>query len=572
MTLNDLWVLLRQDLTQTFRVSGAKGKRTKQRSALRRLFLPIGAVLFAVLIIWGINWVVPLFGWEILDDLLTANIGTGSTLFNVLLLFSFIGSIMISATTVGNSSRMEYLMTMPLSLRTLFLEKTIIVILYSSAIFLVIGTPIFIGLSMVSNAPLALLSIPTFLVMMLILSTLGVSIGGLLGLLFSRILAGRRRLKQVGWFLGTSMAVLVSALYYYFIFLSGGGFGGILDWLFEILEALGFTSGISPGATTSALALGLLVDEPIIINDVFLALLYGALAIVLVNLNAYVSETAHYSGWLASGSKRSSKTKTPIAHGIWNPQSIPWFKFNTAVSVSVWYNITNIRREGRVFAQYLIGPLRFIVIIIFGMFAGGDLIMGFSQFIVIAITVPFVVSYAVSFAGYELVYEGQNLMNLQLAPLSMYDYVIGKVYSSAPFALVVSIGTSILVSVISPSLLIYVPIVILSAVFINQAAGGIAANAAAIGGDFKAERMVTRQRGASVQMPIRGWSMLRAQLIPNMLGFAGLSAILGLGIFLGPLFAYAAILPFGYICLSLSRHYARSAGDRLTQKEASDYL
>jgi hypothetical protein len=571
VTLNDLWVLLKQDLTQSFRVSGAKGKRTEQRSALRRLLIPIGAVLFAVVVIWGLAWVVPRFGWEILDTLLTENIGTGSTLFNVLLLFSFIGSIMFSATTVGNSSRMEYLMTMPLSLRTLFLEKTIIVILYSSALFLVIGTPIFIGLSIVSNAPLAFLSIPAFLGMMLILSTLGVSIGGLFGLLFSRILAGRRRLKQIGWFLGTSFAVLVSALYYYFIFLSDG-FGEIFPILFEIAEALGFTSGISPGATTSALSLGFLVGEPIIINDVFLALLYGALAIVLVNLNAYVSETAHYSGWLASGSKRTSKTKTAVAHDVWDPQTIPGFKFNTAVSVSVWYNITNIRREGRVLAQYLVGPLRFIVIIIFGMFAGGDLLMGFTPFIVIAITVPFVVSYAVSFAGYELVYEGRNIMNLQLAPLSMYDYVIGKIYSSAPFALVVSVGTSVLVSIISPSLLLYVPVVILSAVFINQAAGGIAANAAAIGGDFKAERNITRQRGAAVQMPIRGWSMLRAQLLPNILGFAGFSAILGLGFFLGPLFAYAALLPFGVICLGISRNYARSAGIKLTQKETTDYL
>ncbi|MBY8997530.1 MAG: hypothetical protein KGD60_07350 [Candidatus Thorarchaeota archaeon] len=571
MTLNDLWVLLRQDLAQSFRVSGAKGKRTEQRSTLRRLFLPIGAVLFAVVIILGLAWVVPRIGWEILDTLLTENIGTGSSLFNILLLFSFIGSIMISATTVGNSSRMEYLMTMPLSLRTLFLEKTIIVILYSSAFFLVIGTPIFIGLSIVSNAPLAFLSIPTFLGMMVVLSTLGVSIGGLLGLLFSRILAGRRRLKQAGWFIGTSLTVLVSALYYYFIFLSDG-FGDILPWLGDILAALGFTSGISPGAATSALSLGFLVGEPIIINDVFLAFLYGALAIVLVNLNAYVSETAHYSGWLASGSKRTSKTKTPVVHDIWDPQTIPGFKFNTAVSVSVWYNITNIRREGRVLAQYLIGPLRFIVIIIFGMFAGGDLLMGFTPFIVIAITVPFVVSYAVSFAGYELVYEGKNLMNLQLAPLSMYDYVIGKVYSSAPFALVVSVGTSVLVSVLAPSLLVYVPAVILSAVFINQAAGGIAANAAAMGGDFKAERIVTRQRGASVQMPIRGWSILRAQLFPNMLGFAGLTAVLGLGQLLGPLFTYLALVPFGLICLSLSRRYARSAGIKLTEKEASDYL
>lgn len=571
MTFNELWVLLKQDLTQSYRVSGAKGKRTEQKNVLRRLFAPIAAVAVGILIILGVNWLVPIIGWETLDTILTDNIGTGSSLFNVLLLFSFIGSIMFSATTVGNSSRMEYLMTLPIPLRTLFLEKTIIVILYSSVFFLVIGTPVFIGLSMVSNAQLALLSIPTFIGMMLVLSTLGVSIGGLLGLLFSRLLAGRRRLKQVGWFIGTSLAVLGSALYYYFIFLSDG-FADIFPILFQIAENLGFTSGLSPGAATSALSLGFLVGEPIIINDVFLALFYSALAILLVNLNAYVSETAHYSGWLASGSKRTSKAQAPVAHTSWNPQTIPGFTFNTATSVSIWYNITNIRREGRVFAQYLVGPLRFIVLIIFGIFAGGEMIMGFTPFIVIAIIVPFVISYAVSFAGYELVYEGRNLMNLQLAPLSMYDYVMGKVYSSAPFALVVSAGVSILVTIIAPSLLVYVPVVIVSAVAINQAAGGIAANAAAIGGDFRAERLVTRQRGAQVQMPIRGWSILRAQLLPNLLGFTGLSAVLGLGLFLGPLFAYVAVAPFGMICLSLSRHYAKSAGIKLTKKEASDYL
>ncbi len=571
MTLNDLWVLLKQDLTQSYRVSGAKGKRTEQKSVFRRLLAPIAAVVFGVIVVLGIVWLVPRIGWEVLDALLTENIGAGSSLFNVLLLFSFIGSIMFSATTVGNSARMEYLMTMPIALRTLFLEKTVILILYSSIFFLVIGTPIFIGLSIVSNAAFAFLSIPVFVGMMLVLSTLGVSIGGLLGLFFSRILAGRRRLKQIGWFLGTSLAVLGSALYYYFIFLSDG-FADIFPVLFEIADALGFTSGISPGAATSSLTLGFLVGVPIIINDFFLAFFYGALSILLVNLNAYVSETAHYSGWLASGSKRTSKTKTPLVHDTWNPQIIPRFKFNTATSVSIWYNITNVRREGRVFAQYLMGPLRFVVLIIFGMFAGGDIIMGFTQFIVIAITVPFVISYAVSFVGYELVYEGRNLMNLQLAPLSMYDYVMGKVYSSAPFALIASVAVSIFVVIISPSLLVYLPVIIISAVLINQAAGGIAANAASIGGDFRAERMITRQRGASVQMPIRGWSILRAQLLPNILGFTGLSLILSIGFFLGPLFAYVTLLPFGLICVNISRHYARSAGNRLTQKEASDYL
>lgn len=571
MTLNDLWVLLKLDLAQSFRISGAKGKRTEQKSTLRRLLIPIAALSFGIVIILGLLWVVPLIGWEFLDSILTDNIGTGASLFNILLLFSFIGSIMFSAATVGNSSRMEHLMTMPFHLRTLFLEKTIIVILYSSTLFLVIGTPIFIGLSIVSTAPLALLSIPSFMMMMLILSTLGVSIGGLLGLLFSRVLAGRRRLKQIGWFIGSSMAVIASAMFYYFSFFSDG-FGNLFPFLLDIAGSLGLTSGISPGAATSSLALGFLVGEPIVIGVIFLALIYAGLAILLVNLNAYVSEIAHYSGWLASGSKRSSKTKTPIAHDTWNPQTIPGFKFNTAISASIWYNITNIKREGRVLAQYLVGPLRFVIIMVFGVIAGGDLLMGFTPFILVAIIVPFVVSYAVSFAGYELVYEGRNLMNIQLAPLSIYDYVLGKVYSSAPFALVVSAVVSGIVSIIVPSLFVYVPIVILSGVFINQAAGGIAANAAAIGGDFRAERKITRQRGASVQMPIRGWSMLRAQLLPNLIGFAGLSAILGLGFFLGPLFSYAAIVPFGVICLSLSRHYARSAGINLTQREASDYL
>jgi hypothetical protein len=571
VTLSDLWVLLKQDLTQSYRVSGAKGKRTKQKSVFRRLFVPIAAVVIGFVIVWVIVVVVPLVGWDTLGTILSDNIGNGSSLFNVLLLFSFIGSIMVSATTVGNSSKMEYLMTMPISLRTLFLEKTIIVILYSSVFFLVIGTPIFIGLSISSTAPLALLSIPTFVAMMLVLSTLGVSIGGLVGLLFSRILAGRRRLKQVGWFLGSTLAVFGSIIYYYFFFASNG-LGDLFPILIQIADALGLTSGISPGAATSTLSLGFLVGAPVTIGNAFLALLYGALAIFLVNLNAYVSETAHYSGWLTSGSKRTSKTKTPVLHETWNPRPIPGFTFNTATSVSIWYNLTNIRREGRVLAQYLVGPLRFVAIIFLGIFAGGDMVAGFTPFIVIAVTVPFVISYAVSFAGYELVYEGRNLMNLQLAPLSMYDYVMGKIYSSAPFAFVASTIVSILVTIISHSLWIYIPVVIISAVCINQAAGGIAANAAAIGGDFRAERLVTRQRGAQVQMPIRGWSMLRAQLVPNLIGFTGLSIVMGLGVFFGPLFAYVALVPFSLICLSLSRHYARSAGRRLTQKEASDYL
>ncbi|MFW9982975.1 MAG: hypothetical protein ACFFE3_13800 [Candidatus Thorarchaeota archaeon] len=571
MTLTDLIVLLRQDLTQSFRVSKVKGKRTEKKSLFRRFIYPIGAILIGSIIVWGITAIAPLFGWSRIALLLYSSIDAGATLFNFLLIFSFIGSIMISATTVGNSSRMEYLMTMPIALRTLFLEKTIVVIIYNSLIWLIIGTPIFIGLSITSTAYLAFFSIPTFIFMMLVLTTLGVSLGGLMGLFFSRLLAGRRRLKNIGWFVGTTVTILAGAVYYFAI-ISSDGFGQIFNFVFEIADALGFSSGISPGYATSAITLGLLVGAPLRTSDVILALIFIVSGIVLVNLNATISERAHYSGWLASGSKRTSKNAVPISHGAWDPQSIPGFKFNTAVSVSIWYNLANIRREGRVLAQYLIGPVRLAIFFIFPMFTLGDDFFFLTPLLIVYILVPFATSYGVYFAGYETVYEGRNLMNLQLSQLSMNDYVLGKVYSAVPFAVAASAVISVISTILFPSLMIYIPAIILSAAFINLAAGGIAANAAAIGGDFRAERMITRQRGSAVQMPIRGWSMLRTHLLPYLIGFGGLSIILGIGMFLNPLYSYVAVLVFGLLCIRLAKHYTRSAGHKLSQIEASEYL
>ncbi|MHA2119275.1 MAG: hypothetical protein ACW98J_10180, partial [Candidatus Thorarchaeota archaeon] len=312
--------------------------------------------------------------------------------------------------------------------------------------------------------------------------------------------------------------------------------------------------------------------SPILFSDMILMLIFLLLALGFVNLNAYVSEMAHYSGWLASGSKRTSKTKTPIAHGTWNPQTFPRIKFNTTISVSIWYNLANIRREGRVLAQYLVGPVRFAIFLIFPMFTLGEELAFLSPFFIVYILVPFATSYGVYFAGYETVYEGRNLMNLQLSQLSMYDYVLGKVYSAVPFAVVASIVISVIASMLFPSLLIYIPAIILAAAFINLAAGGIAANAAAIGGDFRAERMITRQRGSAVQMPIRGWSMLRTHLLPYLIGFGGLSSIMGIGLFLNPLYSYAVLLVFGLLCIRIAKHYARSAGNKLSEIEASEYL
>jgi hypothetical protein len=523
-----------------------------------------------VVVVFGFYWVVPLIGWNEIALFLRLNIDTAATLFNFLMIFSFIGSIMISATTVGNSSRMEYLMTMPISLQTLFLEKTIVVVFYNSMIWLIIGTPIFIGMSLVSTAAFAFLSVPVFILMMLVMTTLGVSIGGLFGLSFSRLLAGRRRLKNIGWFVGTTMTILAGAFYYFTII--GDGFGGILNWLFDLLKALGFSSGISPGYATSSVTLGLLVGMPVSIPDLLLIVIFSFLAIGLVNANATLSERAHYSGWLASGSKRTSKSAAPISHDAWNPQTFPRIKFNTTVSVSIWYNLANIRREGRVLAQYLVGPIRFAIFIIFPTFALGEEMAFITPFLIVSVLVPFATSYGVYFAGYETVYEGKNLMNLQLSELSMHDYVLGKVYSAVPFAMGAGVAISIVVTLMLPSLLVYIPAVVLAAGFINMAAGAVAANAAAIGGDFKAERMITRQRGSAVQMPIRGWSMLRAHLLPNVIGFGGLTAILGVGFFLNPLYAYVAVLLFGLLCIRLAKHYVRSAGNKLSEIEASEYL
>jgi hypothetical protein len=84
--------------------------------------------------------------------------------------------------------------------------------------------------------------------------------------------------------------------------------------------------------------------------------------------------------------------------------------------------------------------------------------------------------------------------------------------------------------------------------------------------------MIYRQRGSAVQMPIRGWAALKAQFIPNILGFTGLSVIIGIGVFLGLLYSYAATALFAALCFHIFRNYTHSAGVRLAQIEASDYL
>ena len=516
---------------------------------------------------------VQLLGWSFFQSAIIAGIDFGATIFNFLVIISFMGSIAVSVATVANSSKMEYLMCMPISLRTLFLEKTIVVVFYNSLIYLIIGTPIIIGLAISSTAPFALLSIPIFLAMLLGNVTLGVALGGLIGLAISRLLAGRRRLKQIGWFLGTTVAILFSTLYYYSLYTSDSGFSQIFVVLLDFARQIGLSSDFSPGGAMNAVTLRLIVGLPIHLVDILLAVLFLLVSIMLIYSNAYASETAHYSGWLASGSKRSSTKEVKIAHTVWNTSDIPFVKMNTTTSVSMWYNTTSVRREGRVLANYLVGPLRTVLWFFLIILAPGGTMAAFAPFIIISAMIPFAVSYGVYFAGYELVYEGKNLMNLQLAPASLADYVKGKVFSAVPFTLIATGIASILVLFVQPSLWLYIPAVVVSSAFLTLASGGIASYSAATKGDFKAQRNISRQRGAAVQMPIRGaWAMARAHLLPNMIGFAGVGAILSLGLFLNPLYSYLAVPLFALLCVQIMRSYIGKSGRKLQTIEASEYL
>ena len=571
--LEDLLILLRHDLGGILRVRNVKGKRSEQRSAFKRIFRYVGAATFAVIVLWGILFMVQLLGWSFFQSAIIGGIDFGATIFNFLVIISFMGSIAVSVATVANSSKMEYLMCMPISLRTLFLEKSIVVIMYSSVFYLIIGIPIIIGLAISSTAPLAILSIPIFIVMLLGNVTLGVSLGGLSGLSISRFLAGRRRLKQIGWFLGTSAAIVFSTFYYYSIYASDGGFTGIFAVLLDFARQIGLSSDFSPGGAMNAVTLRLIVGLPISLVDSFLAILFTLVSVLLIYANAVTSERAHYSGWLASGSKRSSKTEVKIAHTVWNPSDIPLLKMSTTTSVSMWYNTASVRREGRVLANYLVGPMRTVLFFFLFLLAPGGGLAGFAPFIIIYAMIPFAVSYGVYFAGYELVYEGKNLMNLQLAPASLTDYVKGKVFSAVPFTMIATGIASVLVLFVQPSLWLYIPAVFISSVFLTLASGGLASYSAATKGDFKAQRNITRQRGAAVQMPIRGmWAMARTHLIPNMIGFAGIGIVLGVGLFFNPLFSYLAVPLFALICVQIMRSYNEKAGRKLQTIEASEYL
>ena len=564
--------LLREDLTRSFRLRNTKGKRTEKRGFLKRVLKFAVPFIAGGAILWGVLAIAPMF-WDLIESYISDNPGLGAAIFNAVLLFSFVGSIMISATTVGNSSKMEYLLITPIAMRTIFLEKTIIIIFYNSIIWMTIGVPVFLGLSIVSPFAFALLSVPAFIVMLLILITIGVSAGGLIGLGIARVVAGRRALKQIGTAIMSAVAIIGTTLWYVSFYTNSWNNGpSPFDALFDLANSLGFTSILTPGYTVSSVSLGLLVGAPWRWQDLLSVSLFLVLGIGMVLLNSYVSEMAHYSGWLASDATRTSKEAIRKEHGTWNPRSFPGLKLSNIVTASMWFNITSVRREARVITNYLLGPIRFAIWLILPGLAFGEGFGGITTYFILAALIPFATSYGLYFAGYELVYEGTNIMNLQLAATNLEEYVRGKVYSAVPFAIIASVIVSLIVLFISPLMWVYLPAVIVACTFLCMASGAIAANEATKGGDFKADRSITRQRGASVRAPLRGWSSIRASLVPYALGYAGVFGMILAGVFLGVLYTYIILPVFVFICWRLATHYTRSAGLKLAQIDATKYL
>ncbi|MBE0526892.1 MAG: hypothetical protein IH631_08110 [Candidatus Thorarchaeota archaeon] len=109
--------------------------------------------------------------------------------------------------------------------------------------------------------------------------------------------------------------------------------------------------------------------------------------------------------------------------------------------------------------------------------------------------------------------------------------------------------------------------------FLTLASGGIASYSAATGGDFKAERRISRQRGSAVQMPIRSmWAMARTFLLTNLLGFSGIGLMLAVGIFFNPFYTYLTVPLFAVICIQIMRSYVGKAGRKLQTIEATAYM
>ncbi|MEM2143164.1 MAG: hypothetical protein QXS20_01680 [Candidatus Thorarchaeota archaeon] len=571
MNFRDIIFLLKIDIRENFRLTGTGGKRSKEPS-YGRLFSVLLPFLVAGTILYITVELGTLFGWPTISQVLRENIAAGSVLFNAVLIFSLVGSIAFSASSVANSRKVEYLLIMPFRIRTIFMEKLLLFVLYGSAIWLVGGTPIFLALSMLSGQAISYLSAVAFIVLVVCTVSIGSSLGGMVGLAVSKFLAGRRRLKQAGYFIATSAAIVLSTLWYYSIYFDDQG-PTFFTLLIDLANSLGFSSTYSPGHVVSTISLGLLVG---VLPGPY-GMISGTVLVIagtgLPYVNAVLSESAHYSGWLSVGSVRGSKRTGPVARHRWSPR-IPFpVQLNPTVSVSVWYNLTNIRREGRILATYLLGPLRILIFLFIPVLASrpNGVLSLILPLVVASAMIPVASSYGMFFAGFETVYEGKNLMNLQLAATNLQDYVKGKVYSALPFSLVASVIVSILLVTVSPAWWIFALILPFLTISTTMVAGSVSANAAARSGNFKAGRMLTQQRGSAVRYPIGLFATLSAYAINYGIGIL-IMAVAAVAILTHPLLGFVVPLIYHLVCVLLTRHYTLAAGRRLAEREVTDYL
>ncbi len=567
MGLRELIIMLKYDSKQFFRLRQVSGKREKAKGIQKNIIL---LILFSVIMFIIGYYTYTLF--ILLKPIMNLKdfIPYLAILFNFVFIMSIIGYIMTSVTSVHNVERIEYLLAQPVSLKTIFTEKLLIYSFYGSFIYLLIGIPVYGALGAAYNLFATPIFVLYFIALQILLVLSGASIGGLFGIVIYKFLQGRRLLKQVLSGIATAIAILIGSLYYVFMYTDMGGqlFPGLLDSLLQVASNFGLSSNYSIGYAITNLLFMPFIGVPNLIELIIdIAIIIG-LPSGLIYLNVSISERAHYSGWITI---EKQKEKRVHRKKEWNPHPIPLIK-DPVISVSAWYNIAMIRRESRVLVSYLMTPLRMAIFIFIPLFMGGEELNAFLiiPLIIFGIGI-FATSYANSFVGYELVYEGTNYLNILSSGVNLKKYIKGKIYSATPFSAAVGSIIGFILLILDISLITAVPIIIILSIIITITQGGISSYYASTDGNFKADRLLLKQRGANIQPPI-GFKGAILQLIVG--GIITLT-ILGIEIFLiftEILYAYLALPIIYIITKKISELYVSKASKRLSELEASDYL
>jgi len=562
--LRELIVMLRYDSKQYFRVKQISGERQKVEGTKKNL-LVIVFFAFVMLIVGGFSYfilaklsldikqVIPLIG----------------ILFNFVFIMSIIGFIMTSVTSVHNVEKIEYLLVQPVSLKTIFAEKILLYGFYGSMLYFLIGLPIYTALAATYYPLLTPIFAIYFTIMTILVVIGGASIGGIFGLVIYKFLQGRRLLKQILSGLATAIAILIGSFYYVFIYSDTGNqfMPEILNSLIQLSSTFGLSSKYTIGYAMSNLLFSPFIGPDNILQIIFDIFLVFVLPLDLIYLNTAICEKAHYSGWITIG-KRKEKKKTKRTK--WNPHLFPMIELDPVVSVSAWYNIAMIKRESSVFVSYLLMPIRLTIFMLLPLFMGEE-IGGLVIFLLIMIIYIFTSSYANSFAGYELVYEGKNFLNILSSGVDLRKYIKGKVYSAIPFSIIVGIIIGIICVILDFSLIPTLPIIIAMAIIITLVQGGVTSYYSSLYGNFKSDRLFLKQRGANIQPPIgfKGIILRFLVSVTILLILLGTELIL---ILYDIVYAYIGLVFILIIAKKISNRYIAKAARKISELETTDYL